>query len=91
MEHLTQQQERIAILAARRGLSVHIDVSPGEFGPSVDVRRVEGRGGSTITFWRDGSVSISTTSHELAQHELQATAGANLARELLDKSAREAA
>lgn len=91
MAHLTQQQERIVILAARRGLSVHIDASPGEFGPSVDVRRVEGRGGSTITFWRDGSVSISTTSHELAQHELQATAGANLARELLDKSAREAA
>lgn len=80
---LTTAQEHLVLAATARGLSVHIDMSPGEFGPSVDVRLVEGVGGSTITFWRDGSASISTTSHELGRHEAQAARGAQVARELL--------
>jgi len=80
---LTETQERIVLAATARGLSVHVDNSPGEFGPSVDVRLVADVGGSTCTFWRDGSVSISTTSHELGRHEAQAARGAQVARELL--------
>ncbi len=53
--HLTEQQERIAILALERGLKV----------------------------WRDGSVSISTTSRSVEQHAAMAAHAQQVVSELL--------
>lgn len=92
--HLTEQQERIAILALERGLRVWRDDVTGEFGPTVDVRigEVGAVGnGSTIVFWRDGSVTVSTTSRNFHEHVAMATRAQAVVAELLIAAGKEAA
>lgn len=79
----TRQQERIAIAALTAGHHVWRDDEPGEFGPTVDVRVGEPGNGSVIVFWCDGSVSISTSSRNLAGHTEAAERASQLAAELL--------